>query len=128
MQIYAMDVDAELESRVRLMLEDSEATLLASLAGDTFKHASPSDLVKRGAEIMLNLRTRLAPIICADSRIRNLHKAAKEEGTITVIVAVMDCIAGYITGISPLTVAVLIFRQGLDSLCCDKWKSDVSSE
>jgi hypothetical protein len=42
-----------------------------------------------------------------------------------LVVAISDLIASICIGVSPFTVAALIVKMGVDSLCCDTWKSKI---
>ena len=38
-----------------------------------------------------------------------------------LVAAVIDVIAGAVTGVSPITVAVLLVKEGLGALCREIW-------
>jgi hypothetical protein len=109
------------------LLSKSDEELLSSSGRDFAKAASPHDFAKRGAEIMENIRTRFASSICADAAIKAAYERVEKDGGVTLLAALIDCLSGSLTGVSPVTVSVLLFRHGVKKLCEQAWNNPASS-
>ncbi|MFS0756131.1 hypothetical protein ABC383_15715 [Noviherbaspirillum sp. 1P10PC] len=97
--------------------------LYAELATGLSKGASPGDLIKRGKEIYENLREKLHDKICLSDAV---HESFSRGDKVLLVAALVDCVSGAITGISPVTFCVLLAKEGVSTLCATEWskKSD----
>ncbi|WP_128576081.1 hypothetical protein [Paraburkholderia nemoris] len=100
----------------------SEDELLRELATGVSKGASATDLAKRGKEIYGNLKSKLQEKICRSELVR---KTFENGDRVALVAALLDCVAGSITGVSPVTFCVLLAREGVSSLCVASWKAAV---
>ena len=101
------------------MIDLDEATLLARLADDVALGVGPLDpdrkrLVAR-AWIEAQ-RERLRAVICEDPQIRLLRESTSDD-RVALAAAVADLVASLTGNLAAATVAVLMVRSGIDSLC-----------
>lgn len=96
--------------------------LLRMLGASRSTGASPAT-ARDGKAILANARRTLRQRICVDERVK-AECAAAGNPKVLLAAAIVDCIAGAVTGVSPITVAVLLVREGLDSLCKDIWANE----
>jgi hypothetical protein len=73
-----------------------------------------------GKVILENIKRMFSERICADKTVRATHQAATNL-KVQLVAAVLDCIAGAVTGVSPITVSVLLVKEGLETLCRKAW-------
>jgi len=108
----------EIESQLSI---DTD-TLLRMLGSAQTMGAKPATS-RDGKVILENAKRTLRERICNDNQIQEIYEAASST-KIQLVAAVIDVIAGAISGVSPITVSVLIVKEGLDSLCKDIWSND----
>lgn len=111
------------------MQADLEATwcltdeqLYAMLAGELGRGFGPSDLSRMGRDMFENIKISAALVICSSETVRAIYKRVGG-GSAEVASAVADCLAGYLQHVPLATVAVLIVRHGLPTLCPPPWPS-----
>jgi len=107
----------EIESQISL---DSDL-LFKMLGAQQAQGASPGT-GRDGRSILENAKRILRDRVCADLRIRELHTATGNT-RVQLAAAVLDCIAGAVNGVSPITVSVLLVKEGLGALCKEAWGS-----
>lgn len=107
-------LQTEIEHQLTLDID----TLLLLLASETLGATAPSP--GDGRVIVDNVKRSYRQRICQNERIRTLH-AVTESSRVLLVSALLDCIGGAITGVSPITVCVLLVKEGIDSLCADVW-------
>jgi hypothetical protein len=118
-----MYVGTQLTADIERMLDTDVHDLYAELARP-LKGAGPRDLARRGAEIYQNLKAELRQIVCGSKTVVAFYDSKNASpDSVALIGAVADCISGYVTGISPVVVSVLLVREGLHLYCKDHWAS-----
>lgn len=65
-------------------------------------------------------RKNLASYICSDQEVRSLSGSPSTERRIMLASAIADLISSILVGISPITVAVLIVKEGIETFCKDE--------
>ncbi len=93
--------------------------LLRMLGAEQALGATPGTS-RDGRVILENAKRKLRDQICADTKVHTVHKAT-ENSRVLLVAAVLDCIAGAVTGVSPITIAVLLVKEGLETLCKEAW-------
>jgi hypothetical protein len=73
-----------------------------------------------GNAILANVKRSFRDRICADESVRRVHKTAGSS-KVQLVAAVIDCISGAVAGVSPITVAVLLVKEGLGTICKEAW-------
>ncbi|MFK0276095.1 hypothetical protein ACIQUG_20610 [Ensifer sp. NPDC090286] len=109
------------EANITRLLEADREELLREIGASTGKFAGPTDLVARGREIYENIRSKLRDKICRSPTVFRIWSENQTETKHLVIAAITDCIAGFILGLSPATVAVLLYKDGLPDFCKAEW-------
>lgn len=104
-------VKAEIESQLTL-----DTDLLLQILGSSLSIGASPGTSTDGRAILANVKRTHRERICADVKVQAARKYSTHS-KVLLVAAVVDCIAGAVTGVSPITVAVLIVREGLDSLC-----------
>lgn len=107
----------EIESQLSM-----DADLLLRMLGASHAIGATPGTSRDGKAILDNARRTLRERICADETVFNAHKAAVNS-RVLLVAAVLDCIAGVITGVSPITVSVLLVKEGLETLCKEAWSN-----
>ena len=83
---------------------------------------SRKELIRFGKSWVHSRRSELTEIICESNEIKKLVVSkAKIQNRITLITAIIDLISSLISGIAATTIAVLIVKEGVYSLCEDYW-------
>ncbi|WP_375207701.1 hypothetical protein [Hyphococcus sp.] len=108
----------EIESQLAL---DSE--LLFRMLGAQQGVGSSRGTNRDGKDVYENIKRSLRVRICTNRRVQTLCGDSATEKT-TLVAAVLDCISGPIIGISPITVSVLLVKEGLNNLCADQWSDE----
>lgn len=71
-------------------------------------------------------RHKIAETICHNKELKAFAKRDLPTHELVVLVcAIADVISHLTTGVAPLTVAVLLARQGLHTLCGDNWEINI---
>ena len=78
--------------------------------------------MQRAREWLLENRERLRQIICDHDRVKSFMNSSRLEERVLLISAIVDLISSMCSGISPVTVAVLLVKEGLNSLCVNEDK------
>jgi len=108
----------EIESQLSL-----DTKLLLQMLGESHSLGASVGTSRDGSKILENAKRVLAEDICINKGVRAVYSTA-ENSTVQLVAAVLDCIAGYVTGISPITVSVLIVKQGVGKLCAEAWRNE----
>lgn len=66
-----------------------------------------------------NRKSKLVDALCQNERIKALIAKGNEKlkNRIVLVAVVADCLSAMITSVSPITVSVLLVREGLEALC-----------
>jgi hypothetical protein len=107
----------EIENQLSL-----DTDLLLQMLGASQTIGATPGTRRDGKVIIDNIKRKLRERVCADARIRTTYDTTSKPTT-QLVAAVLDCIAGAVTGISPITVSVLLVKEGLGKLCQEPWSS-----
>lgn len=97
-----------------------DTPLLLRMLGTAQSVGASPGTANDGKVILENVRRTVRERMCSDRAVRSAHRATGNS-KVVLIAAVADCIAGAITGVSPITVAVLLVREGLEVVCKEIW-------
>lgn len=114
-------------AQLRILLAASDDDLLRDIGRTTGHELTPADALRRGRVLFENLKTRLAPSLCSDSKVAQASSAENPDPTL-LITAILDCISGFLVGVSPLTAAVLLYRYGIKKLCDESQHSSTDDQ
>jgi len=106
-----------------LKLPEDELLVLIGNELDSSVHAVPpsiNSLIQAANEWLDNQWSTFQKAICNDKRIR--QQSRNSDNTL-LVAAVADLLASVITNVSPFTVAVLLVKKGIDTLCASDWKN-----
>jgi hypothetical protein len=106
----------EIESQLSM-----DADLLLRMLGAAQTLGATPSTSRDGKAILANAKRTLRERICADKAVHSAHRAAGNS-RVLLVAAVVDCIAGAVTGVSPITVAVLLVKEGLGTMCKEVWE------
>jgi hypothetical protein len=106
------------ELKAKLLLSDD--TLLAEVGQSLGKGATATDAIRRGRQVLENLKRELKDKVCSNSAIIASYRESDADA-VRLVGAIVDVIAGALHGIPPATVAVLIYRAGLATYCGAGW-------
>ncbi len=81
----------------------------------------PSDLINWGKERFKNLVTNLKDSICKNETIKLLCKDEEAKNHTEIIIALGAIIQTTAPAIPYITVAILIFRGGINKMCSSQW-------
>lgn len=104
------------------LLKLSEDDLFARLGETTTKGAGYQEIVERGKALFSNTVRNVSQRLCEDSRTKELYERRNEITIVDYIAALADIISGYLAGISPFVLAVLIVKNKLETVCAPYWK------
>lgn len=107
----------EIESQLSL---DSE--LLYRIIGASQSIGATPGTARDGKVIIENAKRTLKERICTASNVQTVYKTS-QNSKVQLAAAILDCIAGAVSGVSPITVAVLLTKEGINLLCEDFWNN-----
>jgi hypothetical protein len=103
------------------MTEEQLLVLLGSelaVSERALRLPSPAELVAK-AQLWLQINMQyFQDAICTQTRVRKIVEHKDGE----LVAAIADLIASFCVGVSPVTVAYLLVRRGLKSLCKAYWE------
>jgi len=106
---------------IKNALEISDEELLLTIGMSDSYELSPIDSLRRGEAMYRNLKVKLRGTICeSDFIVDYFSKEGNETTKVDIIAAIADSIAGYLYGVSPVTIAVLISREGIHNYCSNE--------
>jgi hypothetical protein len=106
---------------IAYLLKKDPDQLFEMLGMESGKFAAPTDLIARGKEIYENLKQKLRSVICDSETIYHNWLERPVDSKHFIISQLIDCISGYVVGVTPATVCVLLYKEGLPSFCADRW-------
>jgi hypothetical protein len=112
------------EIRAKLLLPDDD--LLAEIGQSLGKGATFTDAIKRGRQVLENLKHELRTKVCSNSKVVACYKGSKKDN-VQMVAAIIDAIAGALHGIPPATIAILLYRTGLTTYCGTGWPPEVGT-
>ena len=68
-------------------------------------------------------RKAIAAKVCSDDTVKRVATEDLSDQRVALVLAVADLISSLTLGVSPIIVSVLLVREGLTSLCADKWNN-----
>ena len=113
-------MDPSLLEEIERQLSMDTDRLFRMLASENSLGASPGTS-RDGKAILENARRTFRQKICSDERVRYAHGLA-EGSKVQSVAAILDCVSGSISGVSPVTVAVLLVKEGVEALCQEAWR------
>ena len=99
--------------------EEQLLETIGRLSSDQSASFRPTDLLTAGRRWVRRRQKRFAEMICGSKRIRSLVEQDAE--LVTIASAVADLIIGQCGGVPATTVAVLLCKRGITSLCDGRW-------
>ena len=81
---------------------------------------SKQELIAIGKRWWTYHKEQLTNSICDSEAVKKAYNSSDE---LAVLAAVLDLISGIAIGISPITVAVLLVKLGIDKTCKNKWEN-----
>lgn len=109
-------VDREIKSQLSL-----DTNLLLEILGSSSSHGATPGTSRDGRAILENAKRNLKSRICSDEAVRKAYSAS-DSSKFQLVAALVDCIVGFVHGVSPITVSVLLVREGVGSLCEGIWE------
>jgi hypothetical protein len=106
------------EIKAKLLLDDDE--LFAEVGQSLGKGATSTDAIRRGRQVVENLKRELKERVCSSSMIITCYRES-ENDAVRLVAAIVDVIAGSLHGIPPASIAVLLYRTGLVKYCGVGW-------
>ena len=112
-------------SEIELLLKSSDEKLYLSIGDaldDGFAILPKSAKEKiEDAKRWFNAKKEIyAEIICSNDKIKDLHE--KGNAKLEIISVIADSIASISTLVPPITIATLLFKEGIHKLCNTRWK------
>lgn len=95
------------------------ATLGRELEGESLS-AFPlpaGEFIRRGKEWYSQRRNQFVRAVCSSAHIRRLLQDKRSVDRVMLTSAIADLISSVCFGVSPVVVAVLLIREGVESLC-----------
>jgi hypothetical protein len=103
-------------------------SLLEQLGTYDAKGATARDRARKGQEILRNATAHVRNTICTNPDIRELHAKYSSSRPVLIVAAIIDLIAPIFIKTSPALIAVLLFKEGLSSLCDVQWRAKEDAE
>ena len=109
-----------IEQQLEATLDELYAALGEEVSGPGIAGSSKNNQLL-GRKWLNKKRAQLSAILCNNSSLRSLCNDSKKETRVILVASVIDLIASLITGVSPTTVAVILVKEGLNTLCEEAW-------
>jgi hypothetical protein len=108
------------------LLDASDVDLYAEigreLTGTSVVAPRVQDLIQHGRRWMNSKRIEIANVACQNEQIKALAAPTlSAHERVVLVCAFADIISHLVTGVAPITVAALLTRQGVQSLCESIW-------
>lgn len=88
--------------------------------------AAVGDPEARGQSFLASIRNQLQDSVCKSHLIRLMHE--QQADTIFLVAAIADVVTSLLVSlavpVSPVTIAVLLFRSGIANLCHSVWNPE----
>lgn len=108
---------------IRGLLEKDFDELYVDIGRELYGSAAfppPLNQLRQVARVWLQKkRTEIAKVVCLNETIRMLISNQATTDRIVLVTAVSDLIVSIVIGVSPITVGVLLVKEGLKTLCED---------
>ena len=104
------------------LLELSDEELFARLGESGGKGAMLPELVERGKSIFENTIDNIGEKLCKDPRTKALHGRRDKITMVDYVAGLADIVTGFVAGITPNVLALLIIKNNLDRICGKYWK------
>lgn len=117
-----MNVD---EKEVESLLGQDEKSLYAALGAELIgPQAFPTDpgmLIAAARGWLADRKSSIEVAVCLNARVKDLVTNSRKRDRILLVSAVADLISSVVSGVSPVTVSVLLVKEGLETLCDGHW-------
>lgn len=118
------NLSIEIEKLLETSIDDLYVKIGQELYGKPAFPASPKHYISLANTWLISKRTEITKVICTNDEIKRLSdENPTTQSRITLVSAVADLIASIIFGVSPVTVSVLLVKEGISTICSDLWKS-----
>lgn len=77
---------------------------------------------KLGESWFIRNKEKLKSKVCNNQVVLSAFKLKQNQTELQIALAILDLISNLIIGVSPVTVAVLIVKEGLNSFCKKEWE------
>lgn len=115
-----MPLSIEIESKLSSNEEDLLFEIGTSLSGKSILPKDRSAILKIATAWLSKNADLLRSNICGNMKIAELtDDGGNPQQDVLLVAAIADVIADLIVGVSPVTVAVLIAKRGLKTLCAE---------
>jgi len=114
-----MDATARIRAMLEMSLDDLYAEVgreYASAQGQLLPKP-PHRYVQIAKAWLSERREQLRAEICGSERVRKMLREPRGYDRVLLASAVTDLVAGIVTGVAPATVAVLLVKEGVETLC-----------
>ena len=114
-----------ISEQIETILAMSEAELLRQIGAEATAgefgagEMSDEEREESGRNWWMQSRERVTRVVCGSHLARIVLEGGKQWDSILLVAAIADLIAGSVTGVSPVAVAALIAKHGLEKLCKD---------
>lgn len=110
---------------MKLSLDELYIQIGAEYIGLGAMPRSLKDLAQIGKLWLESKKSELIEILCNNEQLNSLLKSEPKrlKDRIVLVAAVADLLSSIITGVSPITVSVLLIKAGLEDLCENTHKS-----
>ena len=116
-----MNPDESLSALVALSEDELLERIGESLEKDSL-HIGPRSsraLIKKAKRWLQNQRPTLQDHICRNKRIRDLAQGSDH---LVLAGAIADLLSSFLIKVSPFTLAALIVKRGVETLCAETWE------
>lgn len=111
-----------LEQKLGQNTEELLVELYHEVLGPAVAPSDPSSAADLGRRWLRKKFDDWKTAICGNEAVRAAFTLPERERQYALATAVLDVIAGYAVGFTPMTVAALLVKEGFISLCEDCWK------
>lgn len=114
------EIDSKLEMRESELYSLIAEDILKGSIGMAKPHVSKDEKILLGKSWFENKKHYFQDKICSDETIISLITEDNLKRKVNLISALLDLFAGLLISVSPITVAVLIVQEGIETFCNKK--------
>jgi hypothetical protein len=112
---------AAIQERLSLTEEELLAAIGGDLVGPQALPLSPAELVERASRWLQVQRDRIETIICESETLQRF--VIDDSDHYAIVIEITKLLAGLTLPVNPATLAVLLFKKGVKTLCAQRWES-----
>lgn len=111
-----------IQERLSLTEEELLGAIGGDLVGPQALPLSPAELVERASRWLQVQQDRIETSICESETLQRF--VIDDSDHYAIVTEIMNLLASLTLPVNPATLAVLLFKKGIKTLCAQRWESN----